>query len=250
MLVIEDLTNIGLTKNEAEVYLILLKLREAKAYDISKHTTISRSHVYDSLNNLIYKGIINYITKDKKRIYAITDPENLIKCLEEREENILKQKEALKTKIQTIKESPKMTTSKTEVYEGVEGVKYILNDIINDGINKRYNEILVMNSFSEQEFTKTVPEYVWQKFWNLRNKHKISSRQLYAEGKKVTKSPNLNVRILPKSYFNDNVIQSIYGNKIIFMILTSIPMVIKIDSEETANLFRKQFEILWKSSKR
>ena len=245
-----DLMELGLTNNEAEVYLVLMKLKEAKAYDIAKYVKISRSHVYDSLNSLVGKALINYIIKDKKRLYRITDLHNLINLLEEKEEKIINQKQELKQKIKDVKEKTKITTSKVEVYEGLEGVKYILNDVIKDGIEKKYKKILVMNSFSKGEFVKSVPEYIWERFWNLRKKYKIQSRQLYAKGKKVTKHPYVKARILPEEYFNDKVVQAIYGNKIVFFIFTLKPLTIRINSEEVAELYRNQFEQLWKLAKK
>ncbi|MEM4318500.1 MAG: helix-turn-helix domain-containing protein [Candidatus Pacearchaeota archaeon] len=244
-----DLIELGLTNNEAEVYLILLKLKEAKAYDIARYTTISRAHVYDSLNSLLGKGLINYIIKGKIKLFRITDPNNLINILEAKEEYLEKQKQRLKEKIADLKEKEIITTSKVEVYEGIEGIRYILNDIIKDGIERKYKEILVMNSFSKEEFIKQVPEYIWKRFWNLREKYKIFSRQLFAEGKSITKHPYVKVKILPKEYFNNKVVHSIYGNKIIYFIFTLKPLVIRIESEEVADLYIKQFEVLWKIAK-
>ncbi|MBW2990776.1 hypothetical protein KY348_03660 [Candidatus Woesearchaeota archaeon] len=244
-----DLIAVGLTNNEAEIYLILMKLIEAKAYDIARHTRISRSHVYDSLNSLLGKGFVNYITKGKIRVYRITDPDNIINYLDEKQEKIKQQKEELKKRVEFLKQTQELTTSTVEIYEGLEGVKYILNDTIKDGVEKKYKEILVMNSFSEKEFTKSVPEYVWKRFWNLRRKHKIPSRQLYAQGKKITKHPYVKAKILPKEYFNNNVVHSIYGNKMVYYIFTLKPLVIRIQSEEVADLYKKQFEVLWKRAK-
>ncbi|MBU1198241.1 MAG: ArsR family transcriptional regulator [Nanoarchaeota archaeon] len=244
-----DLLGLGLTNNEAEIYLILLKLKEAKAYDIAKHTPISRSHVYDSLNILLGKGLINYVTKGKTKRFRITDPDNLINLLEAKEEQIVKQKAELKKKVAVLKEKEIITSSKVEVYEGVEGIKYILNDVINDGISHKYKEILVMNSFSKEEFIKSVPEYIWERFWNMRKKYKLQSRQLFAEGKIITKHPYVKSRILSQDYFSNKVVHSIYGNKIIYFIFTLQPLVIRIDSQEVAELYQKQFELLWKTAK-
>lgn len=249
MLQKSDLLGLGLTNNEAEVYLILLKLKEAKAYDISKNTTISRSHVYDSLNSLLAKGLVNYIIKRKTKLFRVNDFDNLISILEAKEEQILRQKEELKKKIEFLKQKEVITTSKVEVYEGVEGIKFILNDIIKDGIDKRYKEIFVMNSFSKEEFVKSVSEYIWERFWNLRKKYKISSRQLFAEGKTITKHPYVKAKILPREYFNSTVVHFMYGNKVVFFIFTLNLLVIRIESEEVANLYKKQFEILWKIAK-
>lgn len=249
MLQKQDLLNLGLTNNEAEIYLLLIKLKEAKAYEISKYVTISRSHVYDSLNSLLAKGLVNYITKDKKRLYRITSVDNLINLLEDKEEKIIKQKQELKKRIDSIKDKGIIVPSKVEVYEGIEGVKYILNDVIKDGISKKYKEILVMNSFSREEFVKYIPEYIWGRFWNLRKKHKITSRQLFAKGKKITKHLYVKTKVLPQEYFNDKVVHSIYGNKMIYFIFTLKPLVIKIESNEIAQLYRNQFEILWKKAK-
>jgi len=249
MLQEKDLLNLGLTKNESEIYLILSKLKESKAYDISKYTKISRSHVYDSINNLIAKGLINYITKDKKRLYQITNPDNLINLIEDKENQLTKQKEELKEKIEILKENENISPSKVEVYEGLEGIKYILNDVLKDGQNKKYKEILIMNSFSKEEFIRSVPEYIWERFWNLRQKYKISSRQLYAKGKKITEHKYIKYKILPKEYFNDKIVHSIYGNKMIYFIFSLQPLAIKIENEEITKLYTNQFEILWEIAK-
>ena len=245
----QDLLKIGFTNNEAEVYLILLELKEAKAYDITKYVAISRSHVYDSLNNLLNKGVINYIIKNKKRLYRITDPRKLLNILEEKEEEIQKQKDDLNKEIELLKEEDKISTSKVEVYEGVEGIKYILDDVIRDGIDKKFKEILVMNSFSKEEFVKSVPEYIWNRFWNLREKYKIPSRQLFTKEKTITKHPYVKTKVLPKEYFNNKVVHSIYGNKMIYFIFALKPLVIKIESEEVAELYKNQFELLWRIAK-
>lgn len=250
MLQKSDLMGLGLTNNEAEVYIILLKLKEAKAYDIAKYTPISRSHVYDSLNILLGKGLVNYIIKGKAKLFRITDPNNLISILEVKEESILKQKEDLKKKIEDLKEKETIAKSKVEVYEGIEGIKYILNDVIKDGIEKKYREALVSNSLSVGEFTKFVPEYILQRYLNLRKKHKIWSKHLYAKGEKTIKHPFFKAKILPKEYFSDKVSHFIYGNKIVYFILTLRPLVIRIESEEVAELYKKQFELLWKLAKK
>jgi sugar-specific transcriptional regulator TrmB len=54
---IKDLINIGLTENEAKVYLCLLKKQHFTATEISRCTNVNRSKIYTVLTNLMRKGL-------------------------------------------------------------------------------------------------------------------------------------------------------------------------------------------------
>lgn len=55
---LEILTEFGLTKKEAEVYLFLAKYEVLKGGELSKHTKIARSLVYRILKSLQTKGLV------------------------------------------------------------------------------------------------------------------------------------------------------------------------------------------------
>ena len=61
--IFDNLTKIGLGKNEAEVYVALLELKESKAGPLSKQSKVPTSHIYPILNDLYEKGLIGYKNK-------------------------------------------------------------------------------------------------------------------------------------------------------------------------------------------
>ena len=70
---IKELVEIGLTKNQAQVYLELTKNPEQTAGNIAKKLSIDRSFAYGILNSLVDKGLVSHITKENKRVYYNID---------------------------------------------------------------------------------------------------------------------------------------------------------------------------------
>ena len=54
--IIEQLTLFGLSRQEAAIYLCLLKNEELTGYEVAKLTGISRSNVYNGLASLVEHG--------------------------------------------------------------------------------------------------------------------------------------------------------------------------------------------------
>ena len=65
----EILKSIGLTENESQIYLILLKLGEGNISQIANHSKISRPNIYDIIKVLVEKGSVSFIIKKKKKYY-------------------------------------------------------------------------------------------------------------------------------------------------------------------------------------
>ena len=72
---ISKLQDIGLTGREAEIYINMLQKKEFKAPEIAKITTISRTKIYEVLQNLVNKGVCNERYEDGKKIYSVIEPE-------------------------------------------------------------------------------------------------------------------------------------------------------------------------------
>ncbi|MBW3017352.1 hypothetical protein KY316_03180, partial [Candidatus Woesearchaeota archaeon] len=80
--VLEDL---GLSKNEAKVYLSLIHLGSSTAGAISKNNKVPRPNVYDALERLKEKGLAAETTKDNKKYFSACDAKNLMNILKEKE---------------------------------------------------------------------------------------------------------------------------------------------------------------------
>src|SRR3989344_5742397 len=136
-MIIESLTQAGLTNNESKVYLALLDLGPSLAGQISRKTGLHRRTVYDTTEMLIKKGLIGYILKNNRRIFMASSPEKFIDILKEKEnviKDILPEMIGLYSRTQEKEE--------TNFYKGKQGLKTILEDQLKDGTK----EILILGA--------------------------------------------------------------------------------------------------------
>ena len=80
---LKKLMELGLTKNQATVYLALIKQQEQRAGTIARTVSMDRSFVYSILNILIHKGLVGYIIIENKRWFYACHRVNLMKIIED-----------------------------------------------------------------------------------------------------------------------------------------------------------------------
>src|SRR4030042_6777720 len=78
---IKALLEIGLTQQEADTYLALLKLGGATATVLAKEIGIKRTTVYPILQSLAEKGCVFVYFRKSKRFYYAQKPEKLVNLL-------------------------------------------------------------------------------------------------------------------------------------------------------------------------
>ena len=239
----ETLKEIGLIEEEIKVYLILLKFGSSLASKVSKETKINRSHVYQLLERLITKGFVSYVIKENRKYFSAVNPEKIIEIIKEKEQKL---KDILPNLLSLAcfeNEKPMV-----EIFEGKEGIKTILNDIL-----KTKEEWLAFGSSGKgQEVLSFYAEH-WEK---EREKLKISLRGILdssesglKRGKEIAKRKYTKIRHAKDKYSNPSSTW-IYGDKLAFVIWSKEhSFAIRMISKEIANNFKKHFEILWKNVK-
>lgn len=75
MELITKLQQVGLSRREAEVYIALLQKKEFTAPEIAKITTITRTKIYEILQNLVHKGACNESYRDGQKVYRGIEPQ-------------------------------------------------------------------------------------------------------------------------------------------------------------------------------
>lgn len=100
MELIEGLTHFNLTKQEATLYVLLLKEGYLTGYEAAKQTGISRSNTYTALAGLVEKGAAYVVEEGKVTRYTPVPPEefcsNKIDRLQEIKQKVLSQLPAIK----------------------------------------------------------------------------------------------------------------------------------------------------------
>lgn len=95
MELIEGLTNFNLTKQEATLYVLLIKTGRLTGYEAAKQTGISRSNTYTPLAGLVDKGAAYVLEEGKVTYYTPVNPaefcQNKLERLTKIKQDILSQ---------------------------------------------------------------------------------------------------------------------------------------------------------------
>jgi len=88
----ENYVELGLTKNEGNVYFALIKFGKLGSSDISRESGVSYSKIYNVLDSLINKGLVRVLPEKTKK-FVPGDPESLIKLINDKQKKLEKAKE-------------------------------------------------------------------------------------------------------------------------------------------------------------
>lgn len=222
------LQNFGLTEAEVKLYLELLKAGEATATELAKKTNTNRTFTYDRLKKLLDSGLVSYVIKDNKKYFKAAEPSHLLGIIKEREEqvkSILPELEKLK---KPYKECPKV-----ELFSSKKGIRTVLNLIL-----KEKKDTLIHGSLTR--FKEIMEEY--HDIWNQRRlKEKVKVKILTNEDVEL---PLAEVDLLTEEE-TSNITTFTFGNKVIIILWSDVPVAILIESEEIAKDNVRFFYNLW-----
>jgi sugar-specific transcriptional regulator TrmB len=242
----KQLEDLGLTKNEASLYLFLLKIGETTTGKMIKETGIANSRVYESLNSLISKGLVSYNVQRDGKHFKAEDPKKFLELEEQRKKKI---NEFLPDLIK-LKESEQKETN-TAVYEGFEGFKTAFKKIIEDCPKEETIHIL---GFSEPTEKKESLRLFLSNM-NLKSQQKKQKLKILLDssvketlGKDREKEKNTEVKYMPKGYISPSAID-IFGDYVYIFLWEEKPFVFMIKNKRIAESFKQYFNFLWKIAK-
>jgi len=234
------LEELGLTENEARVYLTLIETGLTKAGVIVKKTKLHRSTTYEVIRRLVEMGLASYIIKAGKRHFRATDPEKFLEVMTEREDKLKSILPALKARIH--KSEIKQTA---EIFEGEKGLKsafeYALRGM------KKGSEAYILVAARLPDSARRF----FNSFHNRRAKMGVKANMIISEmardtiGRDREKNPITQVKYLSEQIIT-NVNFNIYGDRtILYMWTEKNPIAFLIESKEIADSLKKYFDILW-----
>jgi predicted transcriptional regulator len=232
----------GLTRNEAKVYLALLKLGTATAIDITKQSKVHRVNVYDALVRLREKGLISTIMQANKRIFEAANPEQLMQLVKEKEE-------LLGEVMPSLKQEFNLKREKQQVHHffGPEGLMRAYYMILDQG------ETLYAlgGSGLNRQYLKHR-----HKMWNReRRKRKIKGKGLYYEFTRGSKEKGwsdstMEIRYLPDKFKGMGMVD-ICGSLVINLLpIEGNIMAIVIENRTLADTYRQFFRFMWQYAKK
>lgn len=235
------LEEIGLTKKEAEVYKILLRLGNSP---ISKVLAATGSHpqvIYRVIDTLEKKGLVTVTTRKSRKFVRAEDPKTLEVIEKKRLENLVK---AL-PELSALQKTPADAIIK--VSRGDEAVRSLrmrgLKELPVGGTyqvigasGNRYYE--VMGDFLKGYERKRVKKKIWMKLIAFKGQKDLIANQ--------TIDPHYNdFRYLSEEFavFSST---NIFNDTVAILIWSADPIVITIESAEVADSYKQYFSSLWK----
>lgn len=137
------LKKIGLSDKEIKVYLKLLENGASSVRTLAEAADLNRGTAYDILKNLQTAGLVSFYHQDTKQKFVAEEPEKLLKLIKDKEQEITDAKEKINELIPELKSLQDKDGQRpvTKFYEGKNGIKFILDDILaamKNEINKEY----------------------------------------------------------------------------------------------------------------
>ena len=100
-----SLKNVGLSEQEASIYVALLKMGNLAASRIAKTIGVKRTTVYPILQNMVSKGFVQTIQKKNQKYYGAAKPQSIVAYLEKKLEDF----ESIIPSLQTLEKSQAQT---------------------------------------------------------------------------------------------------------------------------------------------
>lgn len=232
----EMLIKLGLSEREAEAYLSLTSFDEATALQIARLTKEHRTNIYDSLENLIKKGLIVYSIKKGVKYYQISESEKLIDFVAEKERLVREVVIEINDKLKKRTDKPYV-----EVYEGSEGFKSLLWKMLREGKT-------IYGLGASDEWKKRFPIEMVH-YMKEREEKKLHAKLLYVKGTKPIISSVNEIRFLPVEFTQPSSM-AIFGEYVVVFMWTEPMLATLTKSKELSNSFRNYFNVLWKIAKK
>ncbi|RJQ29761.1 hypothetical protein C4571_00605 [Candidatus Parcubacteria bacterium] len=238
-----DLSFLGLSRKENEVYLALLGFGVAMAKELSSVTKIDRTSVYDLLDGLIQKNLIFKQEKGGVLRFAPHDPKNLLRDIESKREQI---KELLPELTQQFRTATR--SSYVRIYEGEDALEELYESILDIKKLSSYDIIC-----SEQDWLQMNPKY-FNRYKKRRAEKGIRTRLIMetsnvAEQRKREQEKTLSeVKLLPPAFSTLRFSAGCYilSDRTIFISYRKEHTATEIFSKEITSFMQTIFDFMWK----
>src|SRR3989344_3932932 len=171
---ITQLKGLGLSENEAKIYMAMLELGSATVLEISAKAEVNRPTTYVQIESLKRMGLASTQTKGKKQLFIAESPEQLESMIDRQKTELEQKKEEFQKLLPELTTLFNLSDSKPQVrfFEGKEGLLKMHSEIL------RTNAGEVVSFSSTDSIKKVFPDY--PKTLSLKRVQKgIRSRLIY-----------------------------------------------------------------------
>lgn len=243
------LEDIGLTKSEIKVYLALLKLGSSTKKNIVRESKITHSKLYEITDKLIGKGLVSYVKKNKVLHFSAAPPEQVLDFLKKKKEQIELQEKEFAGIIPSLKSLEKREEPEIEVFRGWQGMRTAYNLMLNS--LKAGDTDYVIGATSGEDIEAATRFF--EKIHRQRREKKIKLKIIHDVASKdwalsILRYPKYEQARFVKHSSPSEV--NIWGDNVMIIMLTKVPVLTLIKSKVVAESFRNYFDTLWKVAKK
>lgn len=209
------LMSLGFLFNHANVYLVLLELREAPASVIAKRLKADRGNILYICKNMKQQGLVTMRKKEGTGFFRAVEPEKLVQLMEDRrrqaDEHLLTTRRILRPLKQLA--DPYKLHPHIRFFEGIEGMKAIREDILQDGHDlycwTDYEKLEALfgqsylNDFIQRRHEANIQLFA------IKPQTKISAEN------KMTDTRSRTIKLVPDFHLNGEIL--IYGKKVVLV---------------------------------
>ena len=228
------LQKLGFEEQEVKTYLALLDLGESTATKLAERTGLGRVHMYQIINRLIERGLASYIVKNNVKYFSASDPETLLKDIQQKEQDLQEILPELKARQKKL-----VPETKVEIYRGREGINTIFKMILRD---KKSYFILggAQEACSIFKLENTI-------FVKRAEKLKLLGKILARKKDQFFISKNEDYRFIPEHLISSTT-QMLWENKTAIFVWSEPYYAVLIDNEEITKSNLATFNYLWKTA--
>lgn len=251
--IFSELTQFGLSQQQAEIYVFVLRRGSVRINEIAQSLSIPRSSIYENLKNLTELGLIEEIKEDShKRIqaYPISTLKHMYAEQIQKLEQMSDELTDTQAKLEALGTNPAKKSITMRYYNGVSGARQLFWNSL-----KTSKEVFVMSSFGRSEF---VGSKFYQQFVSASRDNEIRERVLVNPSRQVreliTRDAGTDLartsvdqmRTIPAEKLQINGETLMYNDTYAHIYLDADEIIgFEIESREFCETQRAMFELLW-----
>ena len=241
----DKLQHLGLSENEARVYMAMLELGSSVVVEISRKSGINRPTTYVQIESLKKKGLVSTQTKGKKQYFIAESPDKLEYLIDSQLKTVEDKKIELNNYLPELLNLFNTSGQRPHVkfFEGKEGVLALQKEFLKTDQTTIYGITSLDNVF------EVFPEFE-NTYIKRRVQKKIPSKTIYtsAKGSILKESDESSLR--ESKYIEPDKLPlgvdiTIFKDKIAIVTLKGKISGTLIEDKEVADSFRAIFELVW-----
>jgi len=251
MELVKDLQHLGLSQQQARVYLACLQLGRDTVLNIAKQADLKRPTVYLMLDDLAKRGLVTRTKKANTTLFKAEEPKRLLSTVRMQEEIIKSMLPSLNAIYNVDPQKPNI-----KIAEGAQSVRNVYNGLFTYLSSHPNEELLIFGSLKDasKNFQSEVVDYFSMCMGKSNNRIReignddSETRKYYRASKKI--NPYHEIRLIRtdgRFYKTDDML---YGNNLVIFSVDEQIFATIIESPFIAETYKTLFNMAWKSGKK